>query len=252
MMRVLICGANGRMGRVLSEHISRHKSCETVAGIDPAAQENRGFPVFTSFEACTVTADVIVDFSGPSALNALLEYALSRNMPLVIATTGFSPEQTDAIKKASEMIPVFFTANMSLGVNLMLSLAKTAAKVLGDGFDVEIIEKHHNQKVDAPSGTALMLAEAVSSVLSYESRHSYGRGPQSGRRDKSEIGIHAVRGGTITGEHDVIFAGPDETLVISHRAASREVFAAGAVNAALFLYGKAPGMYSMADLVGGM
>jgi len=250
-LRIIASGCCGRMGRVLSGHISRREGCRIVAGIDSAAQKYYDYPVYGDFESCDVSADVIVDFSSPSALEPLLKYAASRDMPLVIATTGYLPEQAEAIKEASGKIPVFYTANMSLGINLLVELAKTAARVLGDGFDIEIVEKHHNRKIDAPSGTAHMIANAVSKALLHESRPVYGRGRESGKRAKGDIGIHAVRGGTITGEHEIIFAGQDEVVTLGHHASSPEIFAAGAVNAAFFIYGKQPGLFSMADLTGG-
>ena len=193
--------------------------------------------------------DVIIDFSHPSALDSLIGYALSTGTPLVLATTGYSDEQIEKIKKSSEQIPVFFTFNMSLGINLLVELAKKATAVLGDQFDIEIVEKHHNQKIDAPSGTAIMLANAVNDTLDNKMKYTYDRHSQRKKREKNEIGIHSIRGGTIVGEHDVIFAGRDEVITLSHQASSKEVFAVGSVNAAIFMNGKKKGLYTMADFI---
>lgn len=246
MTRIIISGCNGRMGRTVAERIAARDDCIAVAGIDINTSP-LGFPVFASAADCTVDADVIIDFSNPSALPALLELAVSHKIPAVIATTGISDEGKALIEEASKSIPVFFSANMSLGVNLLVELARKAADVLGGDFDIEIVEKHHNQKLDAPSGTALMIADAIADGKHYVyDRHSVRR-----KRGRDEIGIHSVRGGNIVGEHDVIFAGTDEVITLSHSAASRGVFAAGAVNAAIFLAGKQPGIYNMGDLIAG-
>ncbi len=244
MTRIIISGCNGRMGRNVAEKIAERDGCETVAGIDTNTSP-LAFPVFASAADCTVDADVIIDFSNPSALPALLDFAVSRGIPAVIATTGVSDEGRARIEEAARTVPVFFSANMSLGVNLLVELARKAADVLGGDFDIEIVEKHHNQKLDAPSGTALMIADAIADGKHYVyDRHSVRR-----KRSRDEIGIHSVRGGNIVGEHEVIFAGADEVITLSHSAASRGVFATGAVNAALFLTGKRPGLYDMGDLV---
>jgi 4-hydroxy-tetrahydrodipicolinate reductase len=199
-----------------------------------------------------VNADVIIDFSHPSALAPLLDMALDQKRPAIICTTGLDESQVARIRDVSKNIPVFFSANMSLGVNLMMALSKTAAKLLGQDFDIEIVEKHHNQKIDAPSGTALMLADGISGVLSQKPQYVYDRHSKRARRTKNEIGLHAIRGGTITGEHDVIFAGRDEILTISHSASSKEVFATGAVSAAVFMAGKPAGLYDMNDMIAGL
>ena len=179
----------------------------------------------------------------------MLEYGLSTGTAIVFATTGYSDEQISKIKKASEQIPVFFTFNMSLGINLLIKLAKTATEVLGGQFDIEIVEKHHNQKIDAPSGTAIMIANSVNEVLNNSCHYVYDRHSQRKKRDSNEIGLHSIRGGTIVGEHDIIFAGRDEVITLSHSAASKEVFAVGSVNAAVFLAEQTPGIYDMADLL---
>lgn len=249
MIKVILSGANGKMGGVISRCIGERKDCTIVAGIDPNTDLSSGYPVFARAADCPVSADVIIDFSHPAALDPLLEMAVARKLPVVVATTGLSREQVEKIHATAAQIPVFYTANMSLGVNLMLELSKIAARVLGQDFDIEIIEKHHNQKIDAPSGTALMLADGVSTVLHEPPQYVYDRHSQRKKRTKNEIGLHAIRGGTIVGEHDVIFAGRDEVLTISHTAYSKEIFATGSVNAALFISGKPAGLYTMSDLI---
>ena len=193
--------------------------------------------------------DVIIDYSHPSCLNKLLEYCLATGTPVVLATTGYSDDQIAQIKKASEQIPVFFSWNMSLGINLLVQLAKKATAILGNQFDIEIIEKHHNQKIDAPSGTALMIANAINETRENEMKFIYDRHSRRQKREPNEIGLHAVRGGTIVGVHEVIFAGNDETITISHSAASKAVFAEGSVNAAEFIKSKSAGLYDMGNIV---
>lgn len=249
MTRIILSGCNGIMGHVVSAGIRERGDCTIVAGIDKNTDMNDGFHVFGSAVECTVPADVIIDFSHPLALDSLLAMAIERKLPIVIATTGLSTGQTGQIREAAKKIPIFFSFNMSLGINLMVELAKTAARVLGPDFDIEIIEKHHNKKIDAPSGTALMLADGVSAVLSDEPQYAYDRHSQRKPRGKNEIGIHSVRGGTIVGEHEIVFAGKDEIVTISHSARSKQVFATGAINAAMFLAGKKPGLYGMSDLI---
>lgn len=246
MEQVLLSGCAGRMGRVVAEICAANDDLNVIAGVDPTLP-HLSFPVYDSFEKVKETPTVIIDFSFHTAIHDLLAYALAHNIPAVIATTGFTEEELTLIRKASEKIPVFRSANMSLGVNLLCQMAKKAAQLLPD-FDIEIIEKHHNQKVDSPSGTALMIADEIASALPQESTYVFGRHGIVGKRKKNEIGIHAVRGGTIVGEHDVIFAGHMETLTLSHSAASREILANGAVCAARFLTSKEPGLYSMNDL----
>lgn len=249
MTRIILSGANGVMGRFVSECARESGKHMIVAGIDINTEQRDGFHVFKDPANCVVPADVVIDFSHPSALEPLLSMAMSHRLPLVVATTGLTPAQIEKIHDATEKIPVFFTFNMTLGINLMVELAKTAARVLGDNFDVEIVEKHHNKKIDAPSGTALMLADGVSGVFDGDLQYIYERRSSRKPRGKKEIGIHSVRGGTIVGEHDVIFAGKDEILTISHSARSKQVFAVGALRAAEFLVAKDPGLYSMSDLI---
>ena len=249
MVNIIVSGCNGKMGKFISSVISDRDDCKVVAGFDINTQANDGFPIYAESDEYKGEADVIIDFSHPSSLEKLLKYAKSNNLPIVIATTGLSDEQKNDLAEASKFVPGFSSANMSIGVSLIAELAKTAAKILGQGFDIEIIEKHHNQKIDAPSGTALMLADAICEVVPEEMTYEYNRQAKRSKRTKNEIGIHAVRGGTIVGEHDVIFAGRDEVITISHSATSKEVFAVGAVNAALFLVNKEPKLYSMKDFV---
>lgn len=249
MKRIILSGCCGKMGRIIASCIKVRDDCTVVAGIDKAGESYDVFPIFTSPAQCAIEADVIIDFSHPSALEPLLSYAVQRHMPAVIATTGLSDEQIALIRNTSKNVPLFFSFNMSLGVNLLCELAKKAVSVLGGQFDIEIVEKHHNRKIDAPSGTALMLADEIASALKERPRYIYDRHSVRQKRGKDEIGIHSIRGGTIVGEHEVIFAGHDEVISLSHTAMSREVFATGSINAALFLCGKADGLYHMGDLV---
>ena len=248
MIRTIICGASGKMGNFVARAAEEDGNFNIVAGVDKI-NSGQSFPIFSKFSDINTTADVIIDFSNPALLDSMLEYAISNKTAVVIATTGYTDAQIEKIKKASEIIPVFFTFNFSLGVNLLCSLAKKAASVLGSGFDIEIIEKHHNQKIDAPSGTAIMLANAVNSVFDDKMNYEYDRHSKRSKRTKNEIGLHSVRGGTIVGEHDVIFAGHDEVITISHSAQSKEVFAVGAVRAAKFLAGKQAGLYDMNNVI---
>ena len=248
MTNILLSGACGKMGNAVARCAKEDETIKITAGVDKA-EMLCDFPVYKSFDDVKTIPDVIIDFSHISVLDNLLAFAIKNNVAVVLATTGYSAEQIKKIKDASTKIPVFFTANMSLGVNLLCSLAKSAAKILGSNFDVEIIEKHHNQKLDAPSGTALMLANAVNEVFDDKYTYEYDRHSKRQKRTKSEIGIHAVRGGTIVGEHDVIFAGHDEVITLSHSAQSKEVFAAGAVKAAKFIVGKPIGMYDMGSIL---
>ncbi|WRS28086.1 4-hydroxy-tetrahydrodipicolinate reductase [Oscillospiraceae bacterium MB08-C2-2] len=249
MIRMILSGCNGKMGQVISQNVRQRENCTIVAGIDLTTDMTGGFPVFARADECTVEADVLVDFSHPAAVDSLLKMAVARKLPVVIATTGLSQQQLAHIDQASQIIPVFHSSNMSLGVNLLAALAKQAAKFLQYDFDIEILEKHHSLKVDAPSGTAVMLAKEVASVLDEPYEFVYDRHNRLEKRPKKEIGLHSIRGGTIVGEHDIIFAGHDEVITISHSATSKEVFATGSINAALFLAGKPAGLYGMSDMI---
>lgn len=249
MTRIILSGCFGKMGMAITSCVASRNDCEIVCGID-VSNGTADFPVYSSFnEINDIDADVIIDFSHPSVLEGLLKYAVSKKMPAVIATTGLTEAQTAQIREASKSAPLFFSANMSIGVSLVSELAKKAAKVLQNGFDIEIVEAHHNQKIDAPSGTALMLADSISEALDEKPVYEFDRHSKRMKRNKNEIGIHAIRGGTIVGEHEIIFAGPDEVIKISHSAFSKQLFANGSVNAGIFLVGKPAGFYTMKDLV---
>ena len=250
MTRIIMCGCNGKMGRVISQIVKEDETAQIVAGVDISGEKLDSYPVFRSIRECDVPADVVIDFSAPVALQDILSIGLARNLPLVLCTTGYDEEQLKKIDMASKNVAILRSANMSLGVNLLLGLVQTAAKVLADAnFDIELVEKHHNQKVDAPSGTALALADAINEALNNEYHYKYDRSAERVKRDKKEIGISAVRGGTIVGEHEVIFAGTDEVIEIKHTAYSKAIFGKGAVSAAKFLAGKPAGMYSMKDVI---
>lgn len=249
MTHILINGVCGHMGRVIADVIAGREDCTVLAGVDPVGAAYGDFPVYPSFDQVEEKADVIIDFSHPSALEGMLEYAKSHFTPVVIGSTGYTPEQKQEIQDAAKEIPVFFSFNMSLGVNLLVNLAKKAAQVLADQFDIEIVEKHHNQKLDAPSGTALMIADAIQETMGGNMVYQYDRHAQRKKREHNEIGIHSVRGGTIVGEHQVIFAGRDEVITLTHEAHSKQVFAVGAVNAAVFLEKKTPGLYDMGAML---
>ncbi|MBP3887850.1 MAG: 4-hydroxy-tetrahydrodipicolinate reductase [Cellulosilyticum sp.] len=250
MTKVLMHGCNGKIGRAITRLIDSQENVEIVAGIDPYVEVPNKYPVFQNINECNVEADVIIDFSTASAVRGLIDYALHHNIPTVICTTGLSEEDIAYLKEASHSVPIFFSANMSLGVNLLIALAKRATEILAtSGFDIEIIEKHHNQKIDAPSGTALAIADAINETLDNTYTYRYDRSTVREKRPQKEIGIHAVRGGTIVGEHDILFAGNDEFITLSHQATSKEVFATGAIKAATFLADKAPGLYNMDHLL---
>lgn len=248
MVKIILSGCSGKMGHVITKCVENSENCEIVAGVD-INKCDAPYPIFASFSEIDVDADVIIDFSHPSVLASLLEYCKKNKMPAVIATTGLSDEQKKEIEDTSKEVPMFFSANMSIGVNLISELAAKAARVLEGSFDIEIVEAHHNQKIDAPSGTALMLADSISDALTNKPTYEFDRHSKRAKRDPNEIGIHSIRGGTIVGEHEVIFAGLDEIITISHSARSKDLFAVGAVNAAAFLKGKPAGMYSMKQLV---
>ena len=245
MTKIILCGCNGKMGNVVAQAVQKRDNCTIVCGVDAFGQNDYDFTTYADFNQVEEEADVIIDFSNPACLDGLLNYALEHKTSAVICTTGYSKDEIEKINKASESIAVFYSGNMSLGVNLLIELAKQATKVLGKDFDIEIIEKHHNLKVDAPSGTALMIADGISSELDKEPQYVYDRHSFRKKRSKNEIGIHAVRGGTIVGEHDVIFAGHDEVVTISHQSQSKELFATGAINAAVYITNKNAGMYNM-------
>jgi 4-hydroxy-tetrahydrodipicolinate reductase len=250
MIRIIMHGCNGKMGQVISDLCEVDESCEIVAGVDLSDKGDKLYPVFTQVEDCIVSGDCMIDFSSAVAVDQMLDYCVEKKLPLVLCTTGLSAEQLDRVREASQQIPVLRSANMSLGVNLLTKLVRQAAAALVPaGFDAEVVEKHHNQKKDAPSGTALSLAEAMNQELGGLYTFVTDRSGRSSKRDPLEIGISAVRGGSIVGEHDVIFAGMDEVITISHTAYSKAIFGKGAVQAAKFLAGKAPGFYTMEDVL---
>ncbi len=249
MTKIAVCGANGKMGKTIYNCVKEREDCVIVGGIDIFTEAYADFPIVDKPEKLPEKPDVIIDYSNPASLDAILDYCLSTGTPAVLATTGYSDEQIAKIKEASAQVAIFFTFNMSLGINLLVQLAKKAASILGDRFDIEIVEKHHNQKIDAPSGTAIMLANAINETLDNSKNYVYDRHSRRQKRDKNEIGMHAIRGGTIVGEHDVIFAGNDEVITLSHSAASKTVFAEGSIKAAIYLNGKSAGLYDMSELV---
>lgn len=252
MVRIIMNGCNGHMGQVISDLVSKDENAEIVAGVDLQDTGRYSYPVFTELEACDVKADVMIDFSSAKATDAVLEYCGSRELPLVLCTTGLSQEQLQKVEETAEKTAVLRSANMSLGINTLLKLLQDAAKVLAAaGFDMEIVERHHNLKVDAPSGTALALADSLNEAMDHQYHYVYDRSQKREQRDPKEIGLSAVRGGTIVGEHEVIFAGPDEVIEFKHTAYSKTVFAKGAVEAAKFLKGKAAGMYNMSHVING-
>ena len=231
------------------EAVDSRNDCTIVAGVDLMTEFSLGYPIYSEISAVKETADVVIDFSHPSLLDKILDYCKTSNTAAILCTTGYSDAQTSQIQRAAADLPLFYSRNMSLGVNLLIELAKKAQAVLGDAFDVEIIEMHHNQKIDAPSGTALMIADAINEVQDHALKYEYDRHSKRQKREKNEIGIHAVRGGTIVGEHQVVFAGNHETLTLSHSAQSKELFASGAVKAALFMKDKKQGLYDMSDII---
>lgn len=261
-MNVLLHGCNGRMGEVMTRVIGASDGVRAVCGVDPSrgscdngidgtsdGKVARPYPVYRSFSEVTESVDVIIDFSHRSCLRPLVDFGVAAGIPLVIGTTGFTDEDKLLVRAAAATIPILSAANMSLGVSVLILLARAAAAALGQSFDIEIIEKHHNRKVDAPSGTALAIADAIRACRDGDLEYQYGRQPDSGKRRTNEIGIHAVRGGAIVGEHSVIFAGHGETIEISHSALSRDLFALGALRAARFIIGQAPGLYGMEDVI---
>lgn len=251
-MKLILSGCNGRMGRVITAMCASRDDMQIVAGIDAYTEKLADYPVYRDIHEFSGEADCVIDFSNPAALESLLTYCTVHKTPVVLATTGYSPEQLKAVDEAAKQIPVFRSANMSIGINVLLQLVKTAAQILDESYNIEIVEHHHNQKLDAPSGTALMIADAAASARE-NCKYVYERHSVRQKRDKSEIGISSVRGGTIVGIHETYFAGHDEILEIKHTAMSREIFASGAIKAAAYL-GKLtePGLYSMTDLVNEM
>lgn len=250
MTRIIMHGCNGAMGQTITKIVKEETDAEIVAGIDIVDNRENGYPVFTNIKDCNVEADVIIDFCSAKAMDALLDYCEEKKMPVVVCTTGLSEEQLTRIQELSKKIPVLKSANMSLGINTLFKLVQDAAKVLANaGYDIEIVEKHHNQKVDAPSGTALALADSINEAMDNQYEYIYDRSQRREKRDKKELGLSAVRGGTIVGEHEVIFAGIDEVIEFKHTAYSKAVFAKGSVAAAKFLPGKAAGLYDMRDVI---
>lgn len=249
MINVLLNGANGRMGQQVAALADETEGIRIAAGVDKLLDKENSFPVYSSLSECTTDFDVVIDFSNSSGIDELLDFAVKNKKGVVLATTGATEEQKNKIIQASNETAVFYSANMSLGINLLVDLVKKASVVLGDDYDIEIVEKHHNQKLDAPSGTALLIADEINAVEPCQMEYVFDRHSVRKKRDKKEIGISSIRGGTIVGEHQVIFAGPDEVIEITHHASSRRIFAQGALRAAVFLCGKKNGLYSMKDLL---
>lgn len=251
MIKVIMHGCNGKMGQVISGIVAQDDQTEMAAGIDVYDGISNIYPVFDSVAACDVPADVIIDFSNAGAVDALLDYAVEKQIPVVLCTTGLSETQLAHVEAASKQVAVLKSANMSLGINTIMKLLQDAARVFAPaGYDIEIVEKHHNQKLDAPSGTAIALADSINEAMDHKYEYIYDRSQRREKRDAKELGISAVRGGTIVGEHEVIFAGTDEVIEIRHTAYSKAVFAKGAVEAGKFLAGKTPGLYDMSDVIG--
>ena len=250
MTKIIMLGCNGRMGQMITDMVKQDDECTIVAGIDIVDNRDNGYPVYTKLADCDVEADAIIDFTSATDFESRMDYAVDKQIPIIECSTGLSEEQMDYLKKASEKVAVLRSANMTLGINLLMKLLKEAAvKLAGDGFDVEIVEKHHNQKLDAPSGTALALADSINEAMDDRYEYIYDRSQVRQKRDKKELGISAVRGGTIVGEHEVIFAGTDEVITFKHTAYSRAVFAKGSITAAKYLKGKAAGLYDMSDVL---
>lgn len=251
MVKIIMHGCNGHMGQVISGIVEKDPDAEIVAGIDIADQGKNSYPVFTDIDACQVEADAIIDFSSAKATDKLLEYSAARQIPVVLCSTGLSQEQIAKVEETSRKVAVLKSANMSLGINTLLKLVQDAARVLAAaGFDMEIVEKHHRLKLDAPSGTALALADSINEAMDNQYHYVYDRSQKREKRDDKEIGISAVRGGTIVGEHEIIFAGQDEVIEFKHTAYSKAIFGKGAVEAAKFLAGKPAGRYDMSDVIG--
>ncbi len=251
MTRIIMHGCNGKMGQVITDIVAGDPEAEIVAGIDITGEKRNDYPVFADIDKCDVEADAVIDFSSYKATDKLLEWCAGKKLPLVLCTTGLSEEQIEKVKEYSKSYAILRSANMSLGINMLLKELKNVANVLAPaGFDIEIVEKHHNQKLDAPSGTAIALADSINESLNMEYNYKYDRTLTKEKRDPKEIGISSVRGGSIVGEHEVIFAGRDEVITITHTAYSKAIFANGAVSAAKFLSGKPAGLYDMGDVIG--
>ncbi len=252
MINIILHGCNGKMGTMISELVEKDDNVQIVAGIDAYGQGKFSYPVYENITMCDVKADVVIDFSNATAVDGLLDYCVAHKTPCVLCTTGLNEALLLKVAETSKQVAVLKSANMSLGINLLMKLLKEASQVLAQaGFDIEIVEKHHNQKLDAPSGTAIALADAINEEFDGSYEYIYDRSTRRAKRDAKEIGISAVRGGTIVGDHDVIFAGADEVITFSHTAYSRAVFGKGAIEAAKFLAGKKPGMYNMSHVING-
>ncbi|MBQ9679969.1 MAG: 4-hydroxy-tetrahydrodipicolinate reductase [Ruminococcus sp.] len=247
MTKLLLNGCLGKMGQAVEACVNSRDDVMISCGVD-IAEGNKTYPVYNCFVDVQETPDIIIDFSNPLVLDDMLSFAVEKKIPVIICTTGFSDEQVKKIKDTAKDIPVFYSGNMSLGINVLIALSRMAARVLSNSFDIEVIEKHHNQKLDAPSGTALMIADAISEEVK-DTQYVYDRHAYRKKREHNEIGIHSIRGGTIVGEHEVIFAGHDEVVSLKHQAQSKGVFAAGAVNAAVYLKDKPAGLYDMSDVL---
>lgn len=251
MTKIIINGCNGRMGQFITQMTAEDETLEVVAGVDARDDGHNSYPVFSSVSECTLEADAVIDFSNPAAIDTLMDFCVNKKIPCVVCTTGLNDEQIGKVKKASEKVAILRSSNMSLGINVLMKALAEAAPIFAEaGFDIEIVEKHHNQKLDAPSGTAVALADVMNDALDEKYGYVYDRSERREKRPKNEIGISSVRGGTIVGDHDVIFAGTDEVVTFSHRAYSRAIFAKGALSAAKFLSGMKPGMYDMSDVIG--
>ncbi len=248
--RILFSGISGRMGKATRAAAEGSAEYKIVAGIDVVPSVDT-IPIYQNPDDVNVDVDAIIDFSHHTATPKLLEFAIAKNLPIVVCTTGHTEEETMLIHEAAKKIPVFFSRNMSIGINLLIELTKKAASILGEDFDIEIVEKHHNKKLDAPSGTALMIADAIADTVDYDAEYTYERQSRREARKKTEIGISSVRGGTIVGEHEVMFCGADEIISVSHSAASRDVFARGALRAAAYICGKSAGFYDMSTMIAG-
>lgn len=252
MVKVIMHGCNGKMGQVITKLIEEDAEIEIVAGVDVSDHIQNAYPVYKAISECDAEADAVIDFASAKAVDALLDYCVEKQIPCVLCTTGLSAKQLAHVEEASKKVAVLRSANMSVGVNLLMKLLTEASPILAEaGFDIEIVEKHHNLKVDAPSGTAIALADAVNDAFEEKYEYVYDRSARRERRPKKEIGISAVRGGTIVGDHDVIFAGADEVITFSHRAYSRAVFGKGAIQAAKYMKGKPAGLYNMSNVIDG-